>query len=384
MVDLEALHVSKRYWLRPRRDAFWALRDVTFSVDRGEALAIVGPNGAGKSTLLKILSEITAPTAGEIRLYGRLAALIEVGSGFHPELTGRENVFLSGALLGMRRAEIAAKLDRIVEFAGVGEFIDTPIKWYSSGMYVRLGFAVAAHMEPQILLVDEVLAVGDEAFQQKCFRRIEELRAAGSTIVFISHDLATVERLCQRALLIQEGQIASDGSAAAVVAAYRRSVAAECGSELDAADPPIVLSRVEFKTDGGASPRTGYPLKSRLSFAVSQALPAVILQLSYFTHGGSVLHCEQTTALERAPLAVAPGPGVVEFSCDALPLQPGTYSIVAKATTRSERPLAVFDVAERLVVEPGKMVRGYFFMPHSWRMIGRRSGADTPSVGAHR
>src|SRR3954464_15218793 len=212
MTDLEVAGLAKRYWLRqprqglwsrirPSYQEFWALRGVSFTVQRGEALGIIGPNGAGKSTLLKLLSEITAPTSGEIRLHGRLSALIEVGSGFHPELTGRENVFLSGSILGMRRAEIAAKLDQIVDFAGVGDFIDAPVKWYSSGMYVRLGFSIAAHLEPQILIVDEVLAVGDAAFQQKCYDRIGALRTAGRTIVFISHDLWSVEHLCDRAIL---------------------------------------------------------------------------------------------------------------------------------------------------------------------------------------
>nr|MBA2647447.1 ABC transporter ATP-binding protein [Pyrinomonadaceae bacterium] len=196
MIDLEFNHVSKQYlvrsdnyggggavnpfvrqWrrLRPRSEAFWAVRDVNFQVMRGEALGIIGHNGAGKSTILKLLSSITAPTSGEIKINGRLSALIEVGSGFHPELSGRENVFLSGSILGMQRREIAAKLDSIVEFAGVRQFIDTPVKRYSSGMYVRLGFAIAAHLDPDILLLDEVLAVGDAAFQAKCIQRIKEL-----------------------------------------------------------------------------------------------------------------------------------------------------------------------------------------------------------------
>jgi lipopolysaccharide transport system ATP-binding protein len=237
-VDLEVLHVSKRYRLRDPRPRglrsrliptyidFWALRDVSFTVTRGEALGIIGANGAGKSTLLKLLSEITAPTAGEIRLYGRLAALIEVGSGFHPELTGRENVFLSGSILGMRRGEIRAKLPQIIEFAGIGDFIDAPVKWFSSGMYVRLGFAIAAHLDPQILLVDEALAVGDAQFQQRCYERIEALRAAGITIVFISHDLCSVERLCGRVLLMEHGAVAADGPAATIVAQYRNAVSA--------------------------------------------------------------------------------------------------------------------------------------------------------------
>ena len=167
---------------------------MSFDVGRGETLGIIGHNGAGKSTILKLLSRITAPTRGTITLEGRVAALIEVGSGFHPELSGRENVFLSGSVLGMRRREIAAKLDRIVEFAGVGPFIDMPVKWYSSGMYVRLGFAVAAHLEADILLVDEVLAVGDAAFQIRSFERIGELRREGATLIFISHDLSAIEK----------------------------------------------------------------------------------------------------------------------------------------------------------------------------------------------
>ena len=186
-------------------------------------MGVIGRNGAGKSTLLKLLAGITAPTRGRIVIHGTVAALIEVGSGFHPELTGRENVFLSGAILGMGRREIAAKLESIVDFAGVGQFIDTPVKCYSSGYAVRLGFAVAAHLEADILLVDEVLAVGDDAeFQVKCLQRIQELRDRGVTSLFISHDLTAVERLCDSAILLEAGKIAATGAPAAVVAAYHR------------------------------------------------------------------------------------------------------------------------------------------------------------------
>ena len=273
MIDLEFNHVSKQYrvradeptadnaanpWrrklqrLRRRSEEFWAVRDVSFQVRRGEALGIIGHNGAGKSTVLKLLSSITAPTSGEIKINGRLSALIEVGSGFHPELTGRENVFLSGSILGMRRREIAAKLDSIVEFAGVRQFIDTPVKRYSSGMYVRLGFAIAAHLDPDILLLDEVLAVGDAAFQAKCFERIKELRQSGTTIVFISHDLNAVERLCSRVLLMHRGQIAAGGNPVEVINHY-----GEITRQKDLKEPTLehsedvrILSCEMFGADG--------------------------------------------------------------------------------------------------------------------------------------
>jgi lipopolysaccharide transport system ATP-binding protein len=212
-IDVRLEDVWKQYRLGAGRsaDTFWALRAITLDVARGTSLGVIGRNGAGKSTLFKMLAGITAPTRGRIRIDGRLAALIEVASGFHPELTGRENVFLSGAILGMRRREIAAKLDSIVAFAGVERFLDTPVKWYSSGMYVRLGFAIAAHLEPDVLLVDEVLAVGDAEFQPKCLERIQQLRSQGTTTLFISHDLSAVERLCDRAILLERGSIAESG-----------------------------------------------------------------------------------------------------------------------------------------------------------------------------
>ena len=200
----------------------WALRDVSFQVEQGEALGIVGHNGAGKTTILRILSSITTPTRGEVTVRGRLAALVEVGSGFHPELTGRENIDLHGAMLGMRSSEIRRKLDSIIDFAGVDQYIDVPVKRYSSGMYVRLGFSIAAHLDPDILLLDEVLAVGDFAFQTKCLDRIAELRRAGRTIIFISHDLAAVYRLCDRALLLHHGCIAAEGPPRQVIDQYQQ------------------------------------------------------------------------------------------------------------------------------------------------------------------
>jgi len=198
----------------------WALRHVSFEVPRGQILGIIGPNGAGKSTLLKILSRITDPTEGRVEIHGRVGSLLEVGTGFHPELTGRENTYLSGALLGMRKMEIDRKLDEIIAFAEIDKFADTPVKHYSSGMYVRLAFAVAAHLEPEILIVDEVLAVGDVAFQRKCLNKMEDVRQHGRTILFVSHNMQAITRLCTRAILISHGGIRHDGPAAETAGKY--------------------------------------------------------------------------------------------------------------------------------------------------------------------
>ena len=201
-------------------ETFWALREVDFDVAPGEVLGVVGRNGAGKSTLLKVLSRITAPTEGRVELRGRVASLLEVGTGFHPDLTGRDNIYMNGTFLGMRKKEIDRKFDEILAFSGVERFIDTPVKRYSSGMYVRLAFAVAAHLEPEILLVDEVLAVGDQEFQRKCLGKLDDIAQQGRTVLFVSHNLAAVQRLCKRALLLQGGRIKSHGNVADVVKEY--------------------------------------------------------------------------------------------------------------------------------------------------------------------
>ncbi|MEQ1862040.1 MAG: ABC transporter ATP-binding protein [Chthoniobacteraceae bacterium] len=199
---------------------FWALRDVSFEVAPGEVVGLVGHNGAGKSTLLKILSRVTEPTSGRAVLRGRAASLLEVGTGFHPDLTGRENIFLNGAILGMKRAEIARKFDDIVEFAEIGAFLDTPVKRYSSGMYVRLAFAVAAHLDPEILIIDEVLAVGDAAFQKKCLGKMQDVASGGRTVIFVSHNMASMQALCDRAVMLEEGRVAAQGATATVLARY--------------------------------------------------------------------------------------------------------------------------------------------------------------------
>ncbi|MBK8021781.1 MAG: ABC transporter ATP-binding protein [Chloroflexi bacterium] len=210
--DLVGLLPGRRQG-RVSRETFWALRDVSFEVKTGEVLGVIGRNGAGKSTLLKILSRITKPTTGYADIYGRVGSLLEVGTGFHPELTGRENIFLSGTILGMRRAEIQRRFDEIVAFAEVEQFLDTPVKRYSSGMYTRLAFAVAAHLDPEVLIVDEVLAVGDAAFQKKSLGKMGDVAKSGRTVLFVSHNMAAVEALCTQALLLERGQVRLMGEA---------------------------------------------------------------------------------------------------------------------------------------------------------------------------
>lgn len=343
MIDLEFSHVSKKYIvrsddaapatgnpiadrlrrLRARKEAFWAVRDVSFQVKRGEALGIIGHNGAGKSTVLKLLSNITAPSEGAITINGRLSALIEVGSGFHPELTGRENVFLSGSILGMRRRDIATKLDSIVDFAGVRQFIDTPVKRYSSGMYVRLGFAIAAHLDPDILLLDEVLAVGDAAFQAKCIQRIKELEAAGTTIVFISHDLTAVERLCQRVILMRKGQIAAEGVPRDVIKEYHSGAAAAPTADADfgarrewhdretaPGDDVVRLRRARVRTEDGETTGTidiRRPVGIEVEYDVLEGGHVLIPNYHFINQDGLHLFAVQDVASEWRRQARAPG-----------------------------------------------------------------------------
>jgi lipopolysaccharide transport system ATP-binding protein len=239
------------------RQTLWALTDVNLAIEQGELIGIIGHNGAGKSTLLKILSRVTKPTTGQVELFGRIGSLLEVGTGFHPDLTGRENIFLSGAILGMRRAEIERKFDEIVAFSELEKFIETSVKWYSSGMYVRLAFSVAAHLEPEILMMDEVLAVGDAAFQQKCLDKMHDIRQQGRTILFVSHDMAAITRLCKRVVLLESGKIVADGSPGEIVNHYLNSRLKTGASRewTEPADSPgdhvVSLKRVSVHDENG-------------------------------------------------------------------------------------------------------------------------------------
>ena len=257
---------------------FWALKDISFDVQQGEVVGIIGANGAGKSTLLKILCGITEPTEGEIHIRGRIASLLEVGTGFHPELSGRENIFMNGAILGMTKSEIQVKFDEIVAFAEVERFIDTPVKRYSSGMYVRLAFAVAAHLEPEILLVDEVLAVGDAAFQKKCLGKMEDVSRLGRTILFVSHNMNAVNRLCPRSILVNDGRISDDGLTPDIQAKYL-SLNSHNGefTRNDFSNRQIQIMRLSFNTSDGQVIDSDYDISKHFILNLRIFLPKAVL-----------------------------------------------------------------------------------------------------------
>ena len=345
-----------------RRQAFWALKDVSLGVQRGEALGIIGPNGSGKSTLVKLFSRITAPSEGTITLNGRLSALIELGAGFHPDLTGRENIFLSGSILGMTYREIARKISDIVEFAEISNFINVPVKKYSSGMFVRLGFSIAVHLDADIMLFDEVLAVGDVAFQARCFERVEKLRKIGKTIVLVSHDFAAIERICDRAILLRSGEVEMIGEPPAVIEHYQ----ALASSALPHPGPPggepkrIACKTLSFATPTGEPVRTGGPLRCRLAYEAWQTLDDVIVTVSLNWPSGYL--CTQLSSPEG--LRLAPGSGEIEFFCSKLTMQRGLYSVDVLIERRGE----VLDWRPRcslLRVGTGKIVAGDFYLEHS-------------------
>jgi len=306
---------------------FWAVHDVSFEVRPGEALGIIGPNGAGKSTILKLLTRILKPTRGHCEVRGRAGALIEVAAGFHPDLTGRENVFLQGAIMGMKRLEIARKFDEIVEFAGVNEFIDTPVKRYSSGMNARLGFAIAAHLDPDVLLIDEVLSVGDAAFQDKCVDRMRDLIRGGTPVVFISHNLPAILDLCTRAIVIDHGTVRFDGTPAAAIQEYRLVPWRNESVGAVHRDKPLSLGRVELINDRGersAVFHTNGSMRLRIPFEARQAVKGVSFAVDI--HRADGVHCAGiNTLMDRMTFDVTPQSGSVDLLLPRLSLLPGYY-----------------------------------------------------------
>jgi lipopolysaccharide transport system ATP-binding protein len=305
---------------------FWAVRDVSFSVGVGEALGIIGSNGAGKSTILKLLTRILRPTRGRCSVRGRIGALIEIAAGFHPDLTGRENVFLQGAIMGMKQVDIARKFDQIVEFGGVGDFIDTPVKRYSSGMNARLGFAIAAHLDPEVLLIDEVLSVGDASFQDRCVKRMRELVSSGIPLVFISHNLPSIIDLCSRAIVLDRGTVKFDGTPADAVAHYRAASSAPESNE-GQEDAAVRLNRVlllDVQDQPASVFRTDAEMTVRLEFDARDAVEATVHVDFHRTDG---VHCAGfNNFMDRLPFGTLSGPGTVDIRIPRLPLLPGCYT----------------------------------------------------------
>jgi lipopolysaccharide transport system ATP-binding protein len=343
-------------------EEFWALKDVSFDVMRGEVLGIIGRNGAGKSTLLKILSRITEPTKGQVTLRGRVASLLEVGTGFHPELTGRENIFLNGAILGMTRREIARKFDEIVAFAEVERFLDMPVKHYSSGMYVRLAFAVAAHLEPEILIVDEVLAVGDAEFQKKCLGKMDDVsRREGRTVLLVSHNLGVLSKLCQNAVWLDRGSIRQSGCPAELIKAYLNQ--AGLGGDLTvglddlprqwAAGNELRLKSLEWLCDFPL--RNGEPLKARITFETRVPMVNVAVGIGFTDLSGNrILTCDSDLQDGYRPDLPRPAVYSVDIEIDALPLQPYIYGLDIGCRSGDSYVLDYIPSAFQLEVIPGR------------------------------
>lgn len=320
----------------------WALKDLNFEIEQGEVVGIIGRNGAGKSTLLKILSRITEPTTGRVELYGRVASLLEVGTGFHPELSGRENIFLNGSILGMTHKEIEDKFEEIVEFAEVEKFIDTPVKRYSSGMYVRLAFAVAAHLEPEILVVDEVLAVGDYSFQQKCLNKMQDVSTRGRTVLFVSHNMGAISRLCERCILLDQGQLLDSGPTQSVVQTYMTSglvqrpeytQPASSEKQMNLLRMAVVSGRDEIKSDIAYDE----PFRFEVEYEINKAVTGASVGIALFTVDGTCAFATGDFDAHPELLGMrSPGKYKTVLEIPAQWLNTGRYTVtiyVANATT---------------------------------------------------
>jgi lipopolysaccharide transport system ATP-binding protein len=366
---------------------FWALKDVSFELEQGQVLGIIGRNGAGKSTLLKIISRITDPTQGEVRVRGRMASLLEVGTGFHFELTGRENIFLNGAILGMRRGEIASKFDEIVAFSEIEKFLDTPVKHYSSGMYVRLAFAVAAHLDPEILVVDEVLSVGDVSFQKKCLGKMNEVSRSGRTVLFVSHNMATVENLCQTAIVLDRGSLIFSGNSKEAVQYYLGSISGatdrSTGSQVDLSNAPgrkpttrPLLKSMEFFTEGNQPLDGGLNIGGRLQVRVHFELERPTDSFNVGLGFNSVMGLRVFTANSFFEPNRSHGERVGRqvFVCDipSFTLVPGDYTIRVWLDVNSAQADVIEDAARITVLESdyygtGRIPRnGTVVLQHRW------------------
>jgi lipopolysaccharide transport system ATP-binding protein len=363
------------------REEFWALRDLSFTVNPGEALGVIGPNGAGKSTLLKMLSRILRPTRGRCVLRGRVGSLIEVAAAFHPDLTGRENVFLQGAIMGMRRAEIGRKFDAIVDFSGIGEFIDTPVKRYSSGMNARLGFSIAAHLDPDVLLVDEVLSVGDAGFQQQCVERMRQLIGRGTPLVFVSHNLPAVLQLCTRVMVVDHGTVLFDGEPSAAVAEYRRVPWARTTTTAAPQDTrDITIGRVQLLDDRHKDAAV-FAASSRLTVRIGyEARRPVRGHFAVDIFSADGVYCAGINSrMDRRDFGVLSGRGAVDLAFPRLSLLPGCYVIsVGILDAQGLGPLDVQHRAYPFSVASDERDLGVVHLERAWR----HESYETVSAGA--
>ena len=346
------------------REEFWALKNVSFEIEQGEAVGIIGRNGAGKSTLLKLLSRITEPSTGQIELEGRVASLLEVGTGFHPELTGRENIFLNGAVLGMTRAEIKRKFDEIVAFAEVEKFLDTPVKHYSSGMYMRLAFGVAAHLEPEILVVDEVLAVGDAAFQKKCLGKMQDVsRTQGRTVLFVSHNMDAITRLCTKCFYLVKGELKMTGTPRDVIKAYAEH-AKQISGEIDLTQMPrrfegngaARLLRLRSLQNGSIAAwcyEYGSPVEFALEFSVEKLIEEPEVGYAIFSLAGTEL-IGATTYQEHALNRLEPGNYQIKVTIPDASLNPGTYVLALGIATSGRSADHILEAAQIEII-PSKI-----------------------------
>ncbi len=382
-------------------DVLWAVRDVSFEVKEGDVVGIIGHNGSGKSTLLKILSQITAPTSGRALIKGRIASLLEVGTGFHPELTGRDNVFLNGVILGMKREEVARKFDEIVAFSGIEDFIDTPVKRYSSGMRVRLAFAVAAHLDPDILVIDEVLAVGDQSFQQKCLGKMGEVARTGRTILFVSHNAAAVESLCNRGIVMDHGRLKFDGGAGEALTYYMETQAPTDGSLRSRTDRTgsgeLQVVDIEFRNREGTAVSTiaaGQDLDICLHFENPERFqePRLNARLNITNHFGLPVFT-QSNWLVNQPFAELPERGTFVCRIPRLPLPVGAYWIEYQITKayRQGDPVDILRNAAELHVDSGDFfgsgtipaqASGMCLVPASWSVEERAAAPAVATVGS--